>query len=109
MTLQIGFEIFCQPPPTRSVLDLFLNFFNSDFFPDFVLGQPGYNDMCASGCAVISRLDCSSHLAISIMLRTFRLIYFKRDNNKTVYNACVNIMFFTTMILIAKRAYEIKL
>ena len=62
VTLQIA---FCQQPPT-SALDLFFVFFNSDFFPDFTLGQPGYNDM--------------SHLAISIMLRRVRLIYFKRDN-----------------------------
>ena len=59
VTLQIG---FCQPTGS----DLFFVFFNSDFFPDFTLGQPGYNDM--------------SHLAISIMLRRVRLIYFKRDN-----------------------------
>ena len=42
-------------------------------------------------CAVVSRLDRLPHLAISNMLRTVRLIYFKRDNNKTVYNACAKL------------------
>ena len=46
---------------------------------------------CASRCAVVSRFDRLPHLAISILLRTVRLIYFKRDNNKTVYNACAKI------------------